>query len=94
MNAHLSVTVRPLILPLPGGCSIEILVDGTAVGEVEFGETTTVDVSPGRHTIALLLHGLVDRISQSESLSCAAGETVAVTAKYSRLWGTMKLQTS
>ena len=92
MAATIDVTIRPLILPLFGVQAIEVLVDNEKAAEVDFGQTTTVEITPGRHQIALRLRGVISRTSNSLPVELGEGQRATFVGKYSRFWGTFQLK--
>ena len=92
MAATIEVTIRPLILPLVGVQAIEVLVDNEPSAEIGFGETTTFEVVPGHHHVALRLRSVISRTSNSLPVDLGEGQRAQFIGKYSRFWGTFQLQ--
>ncbi len=76
---------------LLGVRDVEVLVDGNPAGRMQFGEELALDCSSGSHSVQLVLHALVTRRSNALTLDVAAGETKSIAARYSRLWGSIKI---
>lgn len=92
MPAKLTISIASLILPLVGVKPTGVLVDGQEVAQVNFGQSVACDLSPGVRHVALLLHGVINRQSNTVALNVGEGEPVALIGKYNRFWGSFSLK--
>lgn len=92
MSAKIEVTLEKLKMPVVGMGKIDILVDGTNMISLSLGESTSVEISEGRHVVQAILNGVVKRKSKVLEISVNENSIVKVHGKYSRIWGNMKLQ--
>lgn len=92
MSANIEVILKPLKLPIVGMGRIDIVCDNIVVSSGELGETVQVELPAGPHKIHLLLHGVFKRQSRSVNIDLEENTTTKFIAKYSRLWGTMKMK--
>jgi hypothetical protein len=81
MQAKSRITIAPLILPLVGAQPTGILVDGQELAVVNFGQSVTCDVSPDVRQVDLLLHGIINRQSNTVVAHIGEGEQVALTER-------------
>ena len=92
MSAKIEVTLEKLKMPVVGMGKIDILVDGTNMISLSLGESTSVEISEGRHVVQAILNGVVKRKSKVLEISVNENSIVKVHGKYSRMWWNMKLQ--
>lgn len=92
MTSSIDITVKPLFLPLMGVEGIDVLLNGQKVGETDFGETFTLKVQPGRYQIALRLHGVLKRTSNTVLAEMDEGQHIRLVAAYNRFWGSIGLR--
>lgn len=85
----LIVTSPGLLLGVRG---IEVIVDGDVVDMVQFGEPFSFELAPGDHSLQIRLRAMMSRRSNVVNFSAAPGEEIAFSAKYSRMWGTLRLK--
>ncbi len=92
MAAQVVVNVKRIILPLVGVKGLDVVIDGQVVATTMFGESATVEVAPGGHRVELTLRSVISRTSNPIDVNLADGQTVNITAKYSRMLGTFNLK--
>lgn len=91
MAARLKLTVRSPGLLL-GVRKIEVLLDGEPVDAVQFGQTSSLEIAPGDHTAQIVLHAVFKRRSNVLAFRVADDEDRAISGKYSRLWGSLRIR--
>lgn len=91
MTAKVKIT---LVDPgfLAGVRGIDFLLDGEQMALMQFGESKDFEITPGEHTVQVILHGVIKRSSKVLKFSLAKGQGANVESKYSRLWGTMSIK--
>jgi hypothetical protein len=91
MPARLTITIKSpgLLLGVRG---IEILLDGQTVDTVRFGEACRIECAPGDHTLQARLRAVLSRRSNVLRITAVDGDDRIVTGRYSRMWGTLKLE--
>jgi hypothetical protein len=81
--------------------SITVLLDGQDYKQIQPGETITIEVAAGHHTLQtrlksrpflITLFFTVTRRSKILAVEVAANAQVSVTATYSRTWGNFELK--
>jgi len=91
MSTQLEIKLKRLIIPIFGIKGIDILVDDAIVASLSLGESKTVEVSAGEHTVKAILHGLIDRNSKVLEVSVKENSTVKIIGTYSRMFGNLQL---
>lgn len=74
--------------------TIDVLVDGEAVGSIRFGERTTFPCPPGPHQVRAVMRTVVTRKSNSLKVIVPSDGAFNIRATYSRLWGNLKLRSA
>ena len=92
MSAKIEITLEKLKLPIAGMGQIDILVDGAIVTSLSLGDSVSLTIPAGKHTMQTVLHGVVKRISKELTISVDENSTTKILGKYSRMWGNMKLK--
>lgn len=93
MSSQIQVTLAEVKM-LAGIKGVDILVDGEKRQSIRFGETVSFEVDIGERAIQAVLHGVVVRKSKVLPIVATEGAQLEIDAKYSRLWGNIKLKLS
>lgn len=71
---------------------VTIIVDGVARERMQFNDVISVEVDPGIRMVAVMLHGVVDRVSNILRLNVPQDGYVRLTGKYNRWTGAIQLK--
>lgn len=91
MKSKISLSLAPIGL-LIGLKGVAVPLDGEKQTTIQPGETLELDVEPGERTVQTVLEGGVPRRSKVLRIQIAPNSDYVVAAKYSRLWGNIKLK--
>ena len=92
MSATIDITVKRLFLPLVGVQGIDVLINGEAALQTDFGQTFTLELEPGVYDIAVRLRGVLNRTSNTIQVNVNEEEPTRLIAAYNRFWGSFRLR--
>lgn len=91
MTAHISIELSEPSMSIKGIKGIEILVDGGVKKTIAFGTTEKIQCSLGVHIVQMRLHGVLVRDSNRFKVNLSEHDDIKLKAKYSTLWGKIKI---
>ena len=94
MPAIIEVELEKLKMPIVKVGKIDILIDGSNVLSLFLGESSSIEVSVGKHVAQAILHGVVTRKSNELVLNVEEASAIRISGKYSRIRGNIKLKHS